>query len=378
MKGDNLLSPFKIKIMKKALFFYYFSLLSTVLLIASCKQKIVKYTEFDVKTTKFNSSSFNIDKNDVKFIPLKSEKIHGLFTEIAVVDSLLICGNLRSQKLVNIYSLNSGKLINELIGKGGLQNEGLSVSSIYIQQKNLWIYDITLCKLFKIDLYDKKEDSLTTEKIDLSKNLKNIISPSIINDSLILATSYSIDSFRYLYANPQKITKKIGQLPEVKNSEYLIDIPKAKFPNKAFIFKAISIKHPSEDKVAIFYNKADRIEFYSNDKLIKILQNQESFSPIMEVSRLEEGGFTVEDSDKTKYAYLSTAYTKNYIYSLYSGNNETSSNSILVFDWNGQFIRKIELDRKVCKICIDEKRNILYCYENQSNGIHSANLNFDL
>lgn len=67
------------------------------------------------------------------------------------------------------------------------------------------------------------------------------------------------------------------------------DHPNTKFPNKAFIFKAISIKHPTENKVAVFYNRADRTEFYLNDKLMKILHSQESFSPIMKVTKLEKG-----------------------------------------------------------------------------------------
>lgn len=362
--------------MQKSLF-SFITILSILSVLTGCKENSTKFVEFEIKKIE-NNVSFNINKNDTKFISLKSEKIFGLFTEIAVVDSLLICGNLRSQKLVNIYSLSNGKLLNELIGRGELQNEGLSVSSIHISNNFSWIYDITLSKFFKIDLQSKRKDSLETTKIDLAKNLKNIISPTIINDSLFLATTYSMDNFRYLYASPQKIIKNVGKLPEFNNSEYLLDVPQTKFPNKAFTFKAISIKHPTENKIAIFYNKADRIEFYSNDKLIKTTQSEDSFSPIMQVAKAEEGGFSVEDCEKTKYAHLSTSFTEKYIYSLYSGNNETASNRILVFNWNGRFIKELSLDRKVCKIFIDAKNNILYCYEIQGNGIYSANLNFDL
>ncbi|MGC4128072.1 MAG: BF3164 family lipoprotein [Bergeyella sp.] len=169
--------------------------------------------------------------------------------------------------------------------------------------------------------------------------------------------------------------KKIGKLPKVANDEKLENITNTKFPRKAYIFKAISVKNPTENnKVAVFYNKTDRIEFYYNDKLTKIV-SQENFNPKMQVTKLEKG-FVVEDSDKTKYAYLSVIYAKNYIYALYSGSNETSSNSILVFDWNGNFIKELFLNRKVCKIFMDSKNNILYCYEDKEKGIFSANLNF--
>ena len=361
--------------MRKNLFF---AIVIFLILLISCSQNNIKNVEFKIKKDDDKNVLLDVAESDVKHITLKSEKIFGLFTEIAVKDSLLICGNLRSPKLINTYSLNSGKLIDELITRGESEYEGLSVSSLYIQNNYLWIYDITLSKFFKTEINNKKIDSSSIKKIDLAKNLKNIIFPVIINDSLILATTYAMNDFRYLYANPQKTLKNVGQLPKVKNSEYLTDAAETKFPNKAFIFKAIAIKNSSENKTVVFYNKTDRAEFYSNDRLIKVVQNQDGFNPIMQVAKLEEGGYLVEDSDKTKYAYLSTAYTDRYIYSLYSGSNETSSNSILVFDWNGEFIKKLELDRKVCKIFIEPKRNILYSYEIEANGIYSANLNYDL
>ena len=357
-----------------------FNLLITFLTLSiftiSCKKNNLKAFEFKIKNDINKDEKFKIKTGDVELMSLKSEKIFGLFTEIAVVDSLLICGNLRSPKLVNVYSLNSGNLLNELIGRGESESEGLSVSSIYTNKNFIWIYDITLSRFFKINPSIKKGDSLATSKIGLSKILKNSFSPSVINDSLFFATTYSMDNYRYLYASPKKILKQVGKLPEVENTEYLTDIPKTKFPNKAYIFKAKSIKHPSENKIAILYNKADRIELYSNDKLIKIVQNKDSFNTIMQVTKNAEGGYSVEDSEKTKYAYLSTSSTEKYIYALYSGSNDTSSNRVLVFDWNGQFIKELSLDRKVCKIFVNPKNNILYCYEIEANGIYSTQLKF--
>jgi hypothetical protein len=192
---------------------------------------------------------------------------------------------------------------------------------------------------------------------------------------LILATTYALEVCRYFYTDTKQIIRKIGKFPEVINEEKLENSPDSKIPNKAYIFKAFSIKNPTENKVAVFYNKADRAEFYANDKLTKIAETKEKFYPEMEITKLEKG-FSVQDYDKTKYAYLSVTHDENYIYTLYSGSAKTCSNRVFVFDWSGNFIEEIALNREVCKIYINPKTKILYCYEDKENGIFSANLDF--
>lgn len=363
---------------RKTLFF--FKILFFLLILTGCMKKANHYAEFKIKEDNNNVILFNGEENKTKHIILKSANIKGLFSDISVLDDLLICGNLRDPKLINIYSLKNGKLLNEIITRGTGKNEGLSAASIFLTHNSyfIWIYDITLSKLFKIDLSKAVADKnyIPEKEVVLGRELKNIIFPTIINDSLILATTYSSDDNRYLYADTKKIVRKIGKLPEVENNEELTDRPDTKFPNKSYIFKATGLRNPYENKVAVFYNKADRAEFYLNDNLVKTLSSNQGFSPKMKVRKLEKG-FSVEDYSKTRYAYLSVTSSKDYIFCLYSGseNGETSSNRIFIFDWNGGFIQTLFLDRKVCKISFDHKRNMLYFYDAKEGGIFYANLN---
>ncbi|WP_144282095.1 BF3164 family lipoprotein [Chryseobacterium echinoideorum] len=347
-----------------------------LLILFNCKQSSDKYVEFKIQD-KSNSVNY-LDEDRTQHITLKPTNIQGIFTDIAVVDSLLICGNLRSEKLINIYSLNSNKLINKIISRGNAQNEGLSIANIFVgSNRSVWIYDITLSKLFQINIDSSKNIGLIQKEISLAPKLKNIVSPSIINDSLVLATTYSFDDFRYLYTDFNKIKKKVGKLPDITNDEFLEDQPNTKFPNRAYIFKAISIKHPIDNKVAIFYNKTNRAEFYSNDKLSQAIHYKSKFNPKMYVTKLKKG-FSVEDYAKTIYAYLSVAHTKDRIYCLFSGdkNGNTSSDKILVYDWEGNFINELSLDRKVSKICINPITETLYCYDDQIKSIFSIQVKF--
>lgn len=360
--------------MKHTFIIYNFILFLFFLIFYSCKQNN-NNIEFKIQK---NDSDIDFISSDKLSVVLEPTNIHGIFTSIAVDDSLLICGNLKTEKLINIYSLNTNKLIDRIITRGNAQNEGLSAANIFIQNNQIaWVYDITLSKLFKINTVYLQKNKVIEKEISLSPNLRNLISPSIIGDSLLLATTYSMDNCRYFYADFQQIKKKIGKLPQVSNDKLLQDTPNTKFPNRAYVFKATSIKHPFKNKVAVFYNKASRAEFYLNDKLTKIINNKNNFNPRMYVTKLKMG-FSIEDYEKTVYSYLSVANTEDYIYCLFSGdkNGNTSSEKILIFDWDGNFINEVSLDRKVSKICINSKTKTLYCYDDKVKTIFSTKLNF--
>lgn len=343
-------------------------------------------------TNKKNSIEFNIDdfqktftfnSTKAKRIILTPEKVHGNFTSFIVKDSLLLAGSSYGDKLLNIYSLNTGKLINKIISRGTSSQEGLSVGSLYFQddsEYSLWLYDITFKKLFKINLLDvitKSPNYIPEQEIKLSADLKNMIYPKIINDSTIIATTYASEDFRYFYTDGKKIIKKIGNLPIISNDEKLINDSNSKIPNKTIIFKAFAVKHPLQNKIAVFYNKTDRIEFYNNDKLTKIIQSKDSFNPIMKISE-HEGEYSVEDSEDTRFAYLSLTYNNTYIFALYSGkaNWQTTSNRIYVFDWNGNFVHQFILDKYISDIFLDSKNNTLYCYGFTTKEIFSTKLKF--
>ena len=66
--------------------------------------------------------------------------------------------------------------------------------------------------------------------------------------------------------------------------------------------------------------------------------------------------------------YLDICATKEYIYALYADkkrftdnkSNNYNSDTILVFDWNGNPIRKLKLTNEAYYICINEDRQMLY------------------
>lgn len=359
--------------------------LFTSLSFFGCNQMKNNLVEFTIPNIVNLPVAYKSDS--VKSINLNSlsKNIKGVFTCMAVIDTFLVCGNLNSPKLVNIYSLNSGMLLNDIITRGTNPNEGLSVSSIKISNYGsipfFWVYDITQAKLFKIEILKAINDSNYKPKIELqlSNNTKNIISPELINDSLMLATSYKTDANRYFYLSPNEIKVAVGKLPELTNNELLVNQTTSKLSNKAKILKAYAIKHKDKNKIAVFYQRTDIVEFYSNDTLVYSLIGKNKINPIMQFTKFETG-FSLTDCDKTKYCYTSITSTNEIIYALYAGENTnySCSNRVFVYDWKGKFKRELILDRNLCFISIDAKSNILYGYDDTDNTIYSIKLINDI
>ncbi|MFC4871158.1 BF3164 family lipoprotein [Negadavirga shengliensis] len=83
----------------------------------------------------------------------------------------------------------------------------------------------------------------------------------------------------------------------------------------------------------------------------------------------EPGGIvrTVPQED-AKYCFVSGATSEKYIYALYSGNLRSATefidpalaDTVYVFDWKGNPVKKLTLDHSVRSIAVDEENQILY------------------
>ncbi|SHG74771.1 TolB-like 6-blade propeller-like [Fodinibius roseus] len=86
-------------------------------------------------------------------------------------------------------------------------------------------------------------------------------------------------------------------------------------------------------------------------------------------------------SDDTIRAYIDLASTDKRIYALYSGKKITEKKNnlgkyVLVFDWDGNFIKSFELDRYAFSISVDDKKGMLYSIipESLEPGIYEYNI----
>lgn len=344
--------------------------------ILGCRQKNSQFEEFVPLFDNFTSVKRISDSITNLELILATTNISGSFTSFVVADSVLYCGNLRSSKLINAYDLKTGSLIAELIDRGTDSTQGLSVENLFLGNGTLWVHDITASKLFKLDISKRQNINIGAQTIILLDGpAKNMISPTIIDDNTFVSTTFTHKDCRYIYATADNVFRKAGVMPKIKNLKRIKDTPNAKIPNIAFAFKAKLAKHPSDEKIAVFYAKTGIVEFYSEDSIRETVTGPNDFGPKMHIEKLDDG-YSINDDNKTIYAYTSISSSKEGIYSLYAGHtkDENYSKRIFFFDWNGNLKEIFQLDRPVVSIFFDSENKTMYCYSEADNIIYSAKL----
>lgn len=315
------------------------------------------------------------DSTRVKTVDYKSFKNHkklqftntgislGTILEMAVLDSFLICSDLRTTKILHVINIRSNKYLGQILTRGKGKGECLSVANILpTSEKNMfWAYDITLGKLLKIDIRKALKDKsyLGEKEYILSDLAKAAKSPNWINDSLFVSCSYKIGDSRFYYFNDQsKIIKKVGQLPAAFK-EWPKPSREQKLNLRSMAFKANIERHPSSNIFVVAYNTADRIEYYKGSTLKKIIIGPDQFQPVYDFREEGQGIFTPVSSFETRYAHMQIFSTNKHFFSLYSGGNnfQTCGSKILVFDWNGNPQSIWQLDKKCCSFAVFEKND---------------------
>jgi hypothetical protein len=166
-----------------------------------------------------------------------------------------------------------------------------------------------------------------------------------------------------------EIISKEGELPE-KKSEEISD------GTHAFAYWGRITTNPKEDKVAICTNYAGMMQLYDCSTGKAALVREHNLFP---ADYKENAGYFAVNP-QTRWGYLSMDSNETHIFALYSGLNQvenpdgsyTKSHIIHVFDWNGNPVARLSVDRQLSHICVDE--NTLYGYDANTGDIVTANI----
>src|SRR5690606_2836991 len=88
----------------------------------------------------------------------------------------------------------------------------------------------------------------------------------------------------------------------------------------------------------------------------------------------------MERTEKTRFAFVTGSVTNKYIYLLYSGKlnlvvNPNFGRIIYVYDWDGNPIKEIVLDRDIMSLTVSEDDKTLYAYDPNTGFIMESNIN---
>jgi hypothetical protein len=307
-----------------------------------------------------NNSTFIFDKESIELVSLKSDSISireilNPF-DILYSNDLLFISLASGNNLFLVYDLFNNKVRGEYIGKGRGPQELLGIQSISknAKQNTLTLYDAITSKYIVCSIPDLEKDSLYIIKSGEAKLNPYKEQVLYTNDSSI--TYLGLET-RLVSQN--SVGQKIGSFGDYKiynNNEKEMWIHK--------IYKAQIAYNEKTNQFAIFDRLTDKVEFYNDQKLTKVVSGPDSFKEEYKIISTGGGYALGHYRDKTRIAYGCVVSNSKSIFALYSGetfgNDGIHHNTIIQFDWNGNPVRIYNLDIPVNSFDVDWTHKIIY------------------
>ncbi|MGE0089050.1 MAG: BF3164 family lipoprotein [Bacteroidales bacterium] len=336
-----------------------FLLLIIVISISSCKKKM----EFSIDLFG-NTEEILIGQE----IQLTGEFLLDPYF-IEVIDSFLIAIDTDNSTILNIINLNNGEQLFRTLKRGKGPYELIFTTNLHkYSPKNRHFYigneKILLYNLDSLIVnYENYEPNIIFNK---KSNEFSGLDVLYINDSLYLSST------NFQFQKKYCLLDKEGSLITAS-----LDYPEDDF-SEDFTFKSLAyqgrfVKHPILNKFAFCMVNTPYFEIgnIENDT-IKIIKdyyfNRINYKPI----ELSNNFQSVVMDKSNAYGFLRIVSTNEFIYLLYSGRNEEDfgdnifqSPVILVFDWEGQPIKRYHLDNEINCFTVDETNSILYGISNK-------------
>lgn len=336
----------------------FFTLTIFVQLLVSC---ISKNSEDNLDKLFKTVVQLN-DGEEKKLVDFK-----GGFPVTIIDDSLILFQQIKIEKVFVLYSLNNGNLKLRFGLKGNGPGELLGVGSLWFSKNcnSFIVHDFTrnLLYTFPLDSLIYKPTFLAKYKPVIENNQGTIYSLAPINDTLLFCSgAFERGVYKFYNLKNNVLFGSYGQYPITEETKSI--------PNRLLGTAHQGHLYSNLDgqkliNVAYFYGGIDFLEYKNG-----ALETKKSyvFHPVkFKTISFPNGNTSTAFIKSNRLGFVSTAFTKEYIYLLYSGrspkesgNDCTFGRKIYKFDWDGIPIRCYELNRDAGSIAIDSEDKFLY------------------
>lgn len=338
----------------------YIHLLFVLCLLASCSDNASKPT---VRTL-----------SSVEFL---SDESLGSPYHICVTDEYLILGNIKSDTIIEVYTLNEGKKINQFLLHGEGPEEVLLLSgiqyskighSLYLSDalKNL-IYEVPVSDLGKERPNIKEVFRFQPEKLPKGamiggwqKFLSNgkMVAAGATPEGMLAYFDSKMTEFSYYEPFPDK-AKVSSELTDRANMQ---------------LYSSCSAVSPDAEKLAFACYGADVIGFVQlaeeelKTKLVKTQLPNDIYVEQFDAENVQ-AAFTGESL--RHYAGITVSDKR--IYALYSGKKVKDSirgltrcDKVKCYDWDGNLLEEIELGCEALQIAVSPDNQYLFAVSESS------------
>ncbi|MDO5981577.1 BF3164 family lipoprotein [Flavivirga spongiicola] len=346
-----------------------------IIILIGCKGKSARVViHNDIKHfTKF------LQEND-SIVFKNMHELKGLLPkQMHIIDSTLIIFNFtRNRKGYTFYnySLNDNKLSKGYLAYGRGPNEVIGPFTSRVKDGKLWMHDITRKKIMSIEVDKALNDSILSFNNFSIQNYHYKIDIADSLHYLSVGDKFSLSKIQLIDLASQKTIKEYGKFTLL--DEAPIDAVKDGY--QSFI-----LSKPSGNKVVLPYRYEDVVEIYDlkSDTSIAI-QGPDRIVLDFKPTKLKSGNVYMVEKD-TRRTYGAPVVTDKYIYLPYSGHRRgnrseeerfkwNNENVIHVFDWEGNPIKKLVLDRYITSIAVSKDDKTLYSFDAETGYLIKANL----
>ena len=269
----------------------------------------------------------------------------------------------KSNKVITVFDTDGNYL--ESFGiKGKGPGELLApFGSLDFYETKLWVFDSSQNKYLGFH-----KDSISSSNYKPTANELFIKSNSFfyelgwLDSETIVGLDFSEVNSRLSFynKNTKQVTQK-GTLPPLPKEDIPVPI------HKQSLMATLKVK-PDKSKIALANLYSDLIEIYNQDgsEITKVKTNLD-FAHKYE---LASNGYRVVmgQGGDTKFGYVDLTVSDHKIYALFSGNTRDVSpfaygNAIHVFDWKGNLLSVLQLEKKSIAIEIDANDQNLFVIE---------------
>jgi hypothetical protein len=344
---------------------------SCILLLSSIQSKEIS-SQFSNRSKLFADKALVIED-----FYIKMPRIYNLTDSTLIIASSAI-GYSSNKHMIYIVSKKTGKIVKSLGEEGSGPEEMMAINNISTLNNEILFYDAVSLKIL---CYNYTNDSVRFQTVASQKKFFFIRNLYLIKDNKFLSSGM-FGKNMYTYGD---ITTGEGSyyleypyLPDVSNKKNQ-DLSFA----RSYAYAGAMVKHPDLPKFVYYSSTAEYMQITElNGDTLKEIIHLNFAPPIGKVAYAGDAYIWLPNK-VSKACFIGGTASDKYIYLLYSGklmkeNDNSNSKYIVVFDWYGNKIIMIELDKEVYGITVDKEDKEIFAYSTNNETLNNEILRYVL
>jgi hypothetical protein len=277
-------------------------------------------------------------------------------TEIVCIDSLLMFCDYYETQVITVLDVKNNKFVRRFLNTGQGPEDVLRPLKLSVTGNRLNVFQIQNARLYEYDAKDIVDTTRTqaVRKRQFDDRPANI---GITSNGFVGIGLYEHGRYK-LYDENGKTHTSVGVYP--------FRGEKMKPDERFFIYQGVICAKPGGNCFAMGTNYCDNLEFYRIEK--------DGASPVKKYETHDVKGHyerMIVLDEGCVMSYKAASGTDKYCYMLYSGQQlgerhvrTTGGKKIIVFDWDGDYIKTFELDKTAFSFCVDKTDSVLFAITN--------------